>query len=90
MPNMILRAEFDHPQYLMITEIDIEQYVVPRQVKASELAAAIEAEDGELCIDYKGYRAVTIIREKSCAKGVMRMSMTIQPGRGDRPRDNAG
>ncbi len=43
MPNFILRT-------------NVEQYVVPMQVKASELAAAIKDEDGELSVDYKGYQ----------------------------------
>ena len=55
MQNFILRTEFGHPEHLIITEIDVDQYSVPKQVKASELAAAIKDDDGELSIDYKGY-----------------------------------
>ncbi len=56
MPNYILRTEFGDPLHLMITEIDIDQYPVLKQVKASELAAAIEAEDGALTMNYHGYQ----------------------------------
>ncbi len=56
MPSMISQVDFEDPQHLMITEIDIDQYVVPRQVKASELAAAIiKADDGELTLDYQAF-----------------------------------
>ncbi len=55
MQNFILRTEFGHPVHLMITEINIDQYTVPKQVKASELAAAIVIEYDKLSIDYKGY-----------------------------------
>lgn len=57
MPTLFLHTDFGDKYHLAVTEIGVEQYLVPKFVKASQLAAAVRDRGGELHIDYEGYKA---------------------------------
>ena len=57
MPTLLLHEDFGDKHHLVVTDIEITQYVVPKHVKTSQLAVAIRDRGGELHIDYEGYEA---------------------------------
>ncbi len=57
MPTLLLHEDFGDKHHLVVTEIEITQYVAPKHVKTSQLAEVVHDRGGELHIDYEGYEA---------------------------------